>query len=148
VIERDDPFDMPLHRVEPTEPDTDPPRPRRTRGEIAVEAVKALPNLAKLCARLLKDPRVPRRTKWLLGVTGLYIVSPIDLIPEMLFPIIGRVDDLIFLAFALHRLLGAVDESVLREHWDGDGDALELVSAFISWGGEMMPTPLQRLLDR
>jgi len=148
VIERNDPLEIPLPGVDPIGPDTGPVHPRKTRAEVAVEAFKALPNLAKLCARLLRDPRVPRRTKWLLGWTGLYIVSPIDLIPELFFPIIGRADDLIVLAFALHRLLDAVDESVLREHWDGEGDALELVTAFIAWGGELMPAPLRRLIDR
>lgn len=117
-------------------------------GEVAIEAAMALPHLAKLCARLLRDPRVPRKTKALLGGAALYLLSPIDLIPEMFFPVIGRVDDLILLAFALHRLLDAVEPEVLEELWDGDGDALELVTAFIAWGGELMPGPLRRLLDR
>ncbi len=59
----------------------------------------------------------------------------------------GRVDDVIVLAFALHRLLGSVEPSVLEEHWDGDGEALELVTALIAWGGELMPSPLRRFLD-
>lgn len=148
MTERDDPLHMPLHTVSASGPDTDPPRPRKTKGQVALEAFAAIPNLAKLCARLLNDPRVPRRTKWLLGAAGLYIVSPVDLIPELLFPIVGRVDDLILLAFALQRLLGAVEPEVLEEHWDGDDDALEIITSLISWAGAMMPPPLRRLLDR
>jgi uncharacterized membrane protein YkvA (DUF1232 family) len=137
----------PFHEVVPFGPDTDEPTPRKTRAEVAVEALKAAPNLVKLCFRLLSDPRVPRRTKVLLGVSGLYVLSPIDLIPELLLPVVGRVDDLLVVAFALHRLLDAVDPSVLDEYWDGDGDALELVTAFIAWGAELMPAPFKRLLD-
>ncbi len=148
MTEERHPLDMPLHRVTPIGTDEEAPTPRMSKGEIAIEIVKAVPNLAKLCARLVKDPRVPRRTKWLLGFTGAYVVSPVDLVPELLFPVIGRVDDLVILAFALHRLLGAVEAEVLREHWDGEEDALELVTAFVAWAGELLPSPLQRLLDR
>ena len=142
------PLDMPLHRVTPYGPDTDVPPPRKTRGEVALEVVKAVPNLAKLCARLVRDPRVPRKTKWLLGFTAAYVVSPVDLVPELLFPVVGRVDDLVLLAFSLHRLLDAVEPDVLREHWDGEEDALELVTAFVAWAGELLPSPLRRALDR
>ena len=112
-----------------------------------MQALMAVPNLMKLCALLLADPGVPRRTKVLLGVAGLYVVSPFDVIPEALFPVIGRVDDLLFVAFALHRLLGAVEPSVLAEYWDGEDEALDLVAAFIAWGAELMPGPVRRLLD-
>ena len=139
---------MPLHPVSLTTPDTDPPQPRCTRLEVTVEALKAVPNLIKLCLRLLGDPRVPRRTKRLLGFAGLYVLSPIDLIPELFLPVVGRIDDAILLAFALHRLLEAVDPEVLEELWDGDEDVLELVTAFVAWGAEMVPSPLRRILAR
>jgi uncharacterized membrane protein YkvA (DUF1232 family) len=129
------------------EPDTDHPTPRRSRVEMAAEAVLALPNLLKLCARLLKDPRVPRRTKAMLGVAGLYFASPIDLIPEILFPVVGQVDDVLVIAFAVHRLLDSVDPEVLAEYWDGEQDALELVAALVAWGAGLLPRPLRRLLS-
>ncbi len=128
------------------QPDTAPPTPRRTRSEVAVEVLKAAPNLVKLCARLLKDPRVPRRTKALLGLAGLYFLSPLDLIPEILFPVIGRVDDLLVIAFALDRLLDAVEPEVLAEYWDGEEDALELIAALVTWGADLVPKPLRLLL--
>jgi uncharacterized membrane protein YkvA (DUF1232 family) len=133
----------PLPDVNAWGPDTDPPQLRRTRGEVTVEVLKSVPNLLKLCLRLLKDPRVPLRTKALLGGAGLYFLSPIDVIPEALFPVVGRIDDLMVIAFALHRLLDAVEPSVLQEHWDGEEDALELVTAFIAWGAELLPAPLR-----
>ena len=135
-----------LEDVSLSGPDTIPARRRLTRLEVGVEALKALPNLVRLCLRLLGDPGVPAKTKALLGLSGLYLLSPIDLIPELIFPVIGRVDDVILLAFALHRLIDAVEPSVLQELWDGDEDALELVSAFIAWVGELLPGPLKRVL--
>lgn len=129
-------------------PDTDPARPQRSRGDIAIETLKTVPNLAKLCLRLLADPGVPRKTKVLLAAAGAYFLVPFDVIPEMFFPVIGRVDDLLLLAYALDRLLDSVEPAVLQEHWDGDEDALELVRAFIAWAGELMPGPMRRLLER
>ncbi len=143
----ENPLATPFHEVTLLRPDTDQARPRRTRRDMSTQALMAVPNLVKLCARLLADPGVPRRTKVLLGVAGLYVVSPFDVIPEVFFPVIGRVDDLLFVAFALHRLLGAVEPSVLAEYWDGEDEALELVAAFIAWGAELMPGPVKRLLD-
>jgi uncharacterized membrane protein YkvA (DUF1232 family) len=128
-------------------PDTDPPVSRRSRSQVAAEAVLAIPNLIKLCARLLKDPRVPRRSKAMLGVAGLYFASPIDLIPEILFPVLGQVDDMLVIAFAVHRLLDAVDPEVLAEYWDGEPDALELVAALVAWGAGLLPRPVRRLLS-
>ena len=136
----------PLPPIELIEPDVAVPAPRRSRFDVALETIKAAPNLAKLCARLLRDPRVPRRNKFLVGAAGAYLLSPIDLIPELLLPLLGRVDDLLLLAYVLHRLLDAVEPEVLEQYWDGDEDALELVTAIIAWGADLMPGPVKRLL--
>ncbi len=146
-MSKESPLATPFHEVTLLGPDTDPAQPRRTRAEVTRQTFMAVPNLVKLCARLLADPRVPRGTKVLLGVAGLYVLSPIDVIPELFFPVIGRVDDLLFVAFAIHRLLDAVEPSVLAEYWDGEEEALELVAAFIAWGAELMPGPVRRLLE-
>ena len=136
----------PLGEASLSGPDTSPAPERLTRLEVAAEVIKAVPNLVRLCFRLLGDPRVPIKTKALLGFSGIYLLSPVDLVPELMFPIIGRVDDVILLAYALHRLLDAVEPSVLQEHWEGDDDALELVSAFVAWVGELLPGPIKRVL--
>jgi uncharacterized membrane protein YkvA (DUF1232 family) len=136
----------PLAPIALIAPDTAEPRPRMTRGQVFAEAIKALPNLTKLCTRLLRDPLIPRRTKVLLGAAGIYVVSPLDLIPEVLFPIVGRVDDALVLALALNRLFDAVEPEVLEEYWDGEPDTLAVVTALIAWGADLMPRPLKRLL--
>ena len=138
----------PLPPVEFISPDVAHPTARRTKVEVAAEVLRAVPNLAKLCARLIRDPRVPARTKSLIAFAALYVISSVDLIPDFLFPVMGQIDDLLVLAFALHKLLDSVDPDILEEYWDGDGDALELVTAFVTWGAELMPGPLRRLLDR
>jgi hypothetical protein len=51
-----------------------------------------LPDCVTTARRLRKDPRVPLRAKLAIGFAGLWVLSPIDLIPEFL-PVIGPLDD-------------------------------------------------------
>ena len=139
---------MPDRRVEPIPVDERPPTPAMSTREILVEGVKMVPNLAKLVYRLMRDPRVPKRRKWLVMGAGAYLISPIDLVPELLLPVIGQVDDLLLAVFAVNHLLAGVDRDVLDEYWDGHGDALELVRAFVEWAAELLPPPLDRWLTR
>src|SRR6266511_5840823 len=53
-----------------------------------------------LVRRLRRDPRVPPRAKVAIVLAGLWLVSPIDLIPEFL-PVIGPLDDVVVVALAL-----------------------------------------------
>ena len=62
------------------------------RKTAAKELVVLLPNLVRLFRGLIGDPRVPRGSKALLLVGAVWLVSPIDLIPEFL-PGIGGIDD-------------------------------------------------------
>ena len=62
------------------------------RKTTARELVALLPNLIRLFRGLLGDERVPRSSKALLMLAGIWLASPIDLIPEFL-PGIGALDD-------------------------------------------------------
>lgn len=128
--------------------DDAPPVPRRSRREILAEVALAAPNLVKLLYRLMRDRRVPLRRKVLVGGAGLYLVSPLDLIPELLLPVLGQLDDLVLVVFSVHYLLGGADEATVAEYWDGSQDALELVTALIEWGSELVPAPLRKALAR
>ena len=55
----------------------------------------------KIRVRTLRaDPRVPRRAKVVIALAGLWVISPIDLIPDFL-PIMGPLDDVVVVALAL-----------------------------------------------
>jgi uncharacterized membrane protein YkvA (DUF1232 family) len=127
--------------------DTRAPVPARSRQEILKEAVLLVPNLAKLLFRLLKDKRVPRNRRLSMAVVGAYVASPVDLIPDVV-PVLGGIDDLLVLAFAIDYLLKASPDEVIDEHWDGSEDGLELVRGIASWGVEMLPDRLKRLVGR
>jgi len=93
------------------------------RRAAAREAALLLPNLARLFKDLIRDPRVPRRSKWLLMFGAAWIVSPIDLIPEFI-PFLGPLDDAVVAALILRRLVRTAGRDVVLEHWHGDPAAM------------------------
>ncbi len=97
------------------------------------DLVLLLPDLTVLLMRLLRDRRVPRGSKVaaLLGVG--YVLSPIDLLPTLIFGPLGLVDDLLVVSATLSRLLNHVHPDVVRSHWPGRGDALEAIQRVTAW---------------
>jgi uncharacterized membrane protein YkvA (DUF1232 family) len=92
-----------------------------------------LPDFTVLLARLLRDPRVPRRSK-LIALFGIgYVLSPIDLLPALLFGPLGLLDDAVVVTAALSRLINHVHPDVVRAAWPGQGDALDAIQRAASW---------------
>jgi uncharacterized membrane protein YkvA (DUF1232 family) len=78
-----------------------------------------LPACLTLLRRLSRDPRVPTSAKVALAVAGLWVLSPIDLIPEFL-PVVGPLDDAVVVALALRYAGRRVPRDVLLEAWPAD----------------------------
>jgi uncharacterized membrane protein YkvA (DUF1232 family) len=89
------------------------------RGVAARELAALLPNLILLFKDLAGDPRVSRGSKVLLVVGALWLVSPIDLIPEFL-PIVGPLDDAVVAALILRHVAKRAGAPLLTELWRGD----------------------------
>lgn len=104
-----------------------------------------LPHLVKLLARLMRDPRVSPRSKAVLVLVIGYLVSPINLIPDMI-PGMGQLDDLVIAAFALDYMINRVPDEILREHWEGDEDVLELIRNIAEIAATLVPRWIKRLL--
>ena len=85
-----------------------------------------VPDCVVLLTRLLRDPRVPRRSKVLVAALLPYLALPFDLIPDFI-PVAGQLDDAILVAFVLRRLVRRVGPELLRELWPGPEAGLRLV---------------------
>jgi uncharacterized membrane protein YkvA (DUF1232 family) len=105
-----------------------------------------LPNMVKLLGRLLKDSRVPTVEKALFAAAIVYVISPLDFIPDV-FPFIGQVDDVYVVALTLLRLLNKTDESVVRQHWSGGGDIVSLASSIASIAPMLLPKRVSKVLS-
>jgi len=115
--------------------------------KLAVDTAMVLPNLIKLLARLIRDPRVPRRSKLVIGAAMGYVVSPIDLIPEFV-PVIGFADDILLMAAAVNHLIQVAGEDVVLEHWDGSRDLLDLIESILDVATDFVPARIRSLLRR
>ncbi len=69
----------------------------------------------RLTLRLLREPAVPLLAKGLPIVAALYIVSPLDFVPDVL-PIIGQLDDLGLLLVAIQGFLKLCPASAVAHH--------------------------------
>ena len=104
-----------------------------------------LPNMLLLLGRLLKDNRVPLAEKALVGAAIVYVISPLDFIPDV-FPFIGQIDDLYVVALVLLRLVNRTDESVVRQHWSGGGDIVSLADSIANIAPKFLPKRIARVL--
>jgi uncharacterized membrane protein YkvA (DUF1232 family) len=105
-----------------------------------------LPNMVRLLGRLLKDSRVPTAEKALFVAAIVYVISPLDFIPDV-FPFIGQVDDVYVVALTLLRLVNRTDESIVRQHWPGGGDIVALASSIASLAPTFLPKRVARVLS-
>jgi uncharacterized membrane protein YkvA (DUF1232 family) len=104
-----------------------------------------LPNMVVLMGRLVKDRRVPTAEKALLVAAIIYVISPLDLIPDV-FPFIGQIDDLYVVALVLLRLVNRTDEAVVRQHWPGGGDIVALADSIANLAPKFLPKRISRVI--
>ena len=90
----------------------------------AKELARFLPACVTTVRVLRSNPAVPRRAKVALAVAGLWVLSPIDLIPEFL-PVIGPLDDVVVVALAFRYAARQVPRDVLLDAWPGDRRIIE-----------------------
>jgi uncharacterized membrane protein YkvA (DUF1232 family) len=105
-----------------------------------------LPNMISLCGRLLTDGRVPLTEKALFAGAVVYALMPLDLIPDLL-PFVGQIDDAYLISLTLLRLIGRTDASVVREHWRGGGDVVQLAEAIAGLAPRLLPKRIRRVLS-
>ncbi|HEX5618431.1 MAG TPA: DUF1232 domain-containing protein [Solirubrobacteraceae bacterium] len=98
------------------------------RRGVAGDVARFIPDCVALVRDLLRDPRVPRRHKRLLGLLVGYLALPFDLVPDFI-PIAGHLDDALMVALALRVVLRGSSELV-REHWRGPESSLAIVLRF------------------
>jgi uncharacterized membrane protein YkvA (DUF1232 family) len=104
-----------------------------------------LPNMLSLCGRLMTDGRVPRAEKLLFAGAIIYAITPLDLIPDMI-PFVGQVDDIYLIALTLLRLINRTDAMVVRQHWRGGGDIVQLADAVAGLAPRLLPQRVNRVL--
>ena len=88
------------------------------------QVAEYLPACVTTARILRKDPAVPRRAKIALLVAVLWVVSPIDLLPEFL-PVIGPLDDVLAVILLLRYAARSIPRATLLAAWPSDPRLLE-----------------------
>jgi uncharacterized membrane protein YkvA (DUF1232 family) len=88
------------------------------------QVAEFLPSCVTTARTLRKNPDVPRRAKVALLVAVVWVVSPIDLLPEFL-PVIGPLDDVVAVILLLRYAARSIPRQTLLDAWPTDPRLLE-----------------------
>ena len=98
----------------------------RPRGVGLREALAIVPDLLRLIRSLIADGTTPLDVRAVLVAMLIWIVSPIDLIPEFI-PVIGPLDDVAVAVLALRYTRRRLGIERLRSRWTGSSAGFELL---------------------
>lgn len=102
---------------------------RRAGSDVDWRGIARLaPDVVRLIKRLATDRDVPRPVRWWLLGLLVYLLLPIDLIPDFL-PVIGYADDAIITAIALRFAMRRAGYPALKRNWPGTPEGLASVLA-------------------
>ena len=93
---------------------------KRTVGSV----IRQIPMYLRLLGGLLTDRRVPPLDKVLVGAAVVYILMPLDFIPDFI-PFLGEVDDVFLLVTAIQRLISNAGKRVVMDYWRGAASELD-----------------------
>lgn len=99
---------------------------RRLPPGLLRDVAEFLPACVTAARRLRGSTEVPRRAKLALLVAVLWVVSPVDLLPEFL-PVIGPLDDVVAVVLLLRYAARSVPRPVLLAAWPAEPRLLERV---------------------
>jgi uncharacterized membrane protein YkvA (DUF1232 family) len=102
----------------------------RPKGVPVRELIRVIPDTVRLIRSVIADGGAPLDTRVVLVLLLVWIVSPIDLIPEFI-PVLGPLDDVVVAIVAMRyvrRRLGADD---LLARWPGAPEGFELLRRVI-----------------
>lgn len=98
-------------------------RPRDARLR---DLVRIVPDIVRLCGDLLAAHDAPRGVR--IAIMGLlvWLLSPIDLVPEFI-PVIGPLDDIVVAVLVLRYVRSRIGTEELRSRWRGSPEGFELL---------------------
>ena len=90
------------------------------------DALRLVPDVVRLLRRLLADSSLPGAVRVRVALLAVYLVSPVDLVPDVI-PVIGYADDVLLVALVLRSVARRAGTEALDRHWPGSDDGLRAV---------------------
>jgi uncharacterized membrane protein YkvA (DUF1232 family) len=102
----------------------------RPRDIAARDVVRLIPDLLRLTRDVLVDPSSPTSVRVALVVLLIWLINPIDLIPEFI-PVLGPLDDVIVAVAILRYVRRRLGAEALRARWRGTDDGWRVVARLL-----------------
>jgi len=90
------------------------------------DMIRLAPDVLRLVKRLATDREIPLPSRVAVWVLLVYMVSPLDIIPDFI-PVIGFADDVILVSLVLTHLVRRAGREKLAEHWPGSPEGLATI---------------------
>jgi uncharacterized membrane protein YkvA (DUF1232 family) len=103
----------------------------RPRDVGARELARLVPDILRLVRDLVTDRSTPRGVRVSLVVLLVWLISPIDLVPEFI-PVLGPLDDVIVAVVILRYVRRRLGEVEMRRHWRGTDEGWALVERLVA----------------
>ena len=91
-----------------------------------VDLLRLAPDVVRLLRRLATDRTLSVGVRIWLGVLLVYLISPIDLIPDFI-PVLGYADDALVVAVALRFATRWAGRDAVERHWPGTPAGLSAI---------------------
>jgi uncharacterized membrane protein YkvA (DUF1232 family) len=103
-----------------------PHRPELTPPRVLgiVGLIKRAPHYLRLLLGMVGDRRVSLFDRILVVASVVYVVFPLDLVPDFI-PVLGQVDDLVLVITTVSRLFDRAPREVIESHWKGPAGELD-----------------------
>lgn len=97
-------------------------------GQVATlrDAARFAPDVLALVRRLATSRVLSGRLRVALGALALYLVLPIDVVPDVL-PVVGWADDVVLVVLALRAVIRRAGAELIPDHWTGSPAGLAVL---------------------
>jgi len=114
----------------------------RPDGTTVSDAVRIGAETVRLVLRLARDRSVPRRARVILWLLALYLLMPIDLVPDFI-PVLGFADDTVIVAVVLRWAVRHAGVEAVRRNWPGTDDGFAVLCRItgLPWRDPAHPDP-------
>jgi len=105
----------------------------RPKGVPLRELIRVVPDVMRLLRSIIGDRSTPLDVRAVLVLLLVWIISPIDLIPEFI-PVLGPLDDVVVAAVALRYTRRRLGIEALRRRWAGSDEGFALLVRMVGTG--------------
>ena len=99
-------------------------------GYSALELIRVIPDVVRLIRSVITDRGAPFDVRLVLIGLLVWIISPIDLIPEFI-PVLGPLDDIVVAILVLRYVRRRIGDEELARRWPGTHDGYALLARVV-----------------